>query len=64
MKKITKEKIQYLETMSKELITQLKEFKKEQDESEYIASSSARAKFDRLRLILTKELILVRNMMY
>lgn len=63
MKKITQEQINYIETMSKNLIKALKDFNKEDNEY-YCYASENRAKFNRLRLELTKELINIKKRIY
>lgn len=62
---INKEYINYIENMSKELIRSLKESLIEyQVNNHYIYSSSNRAKFKRLRVELTKELMKVEQSIY
>ena len=60
--KITKDKISYIESMCKELIKSLKDTQKEFETNEnYIFASANRAKFKRLRVELTKELMQIQN---
>lgn len=59
---IKKEEITYIEQMSKQIVNALKEISKLDDI--YIFSSPARAKFDRLRVELNKELMAIRKRIY
>lgn len=61
--KINKERLNYIEQMMKEIIKALKDFNSE-DTEHYIYQSSNRAKFDRLRLELTKELLNLKKDIY
>lgn len=59
---LKKEEITYIEQMTKQLVNALKEIAKYDDE--YIYQSPARAKFDRLRVELNKELMAIRKRIY
>ena len=64
MKKVDKERISYIEQMMKETIKALKDFNSENTDGYYIFQSSNRAKFDRLRIELTKELLNLKKEVY
>lgn len=59
---LKKEEITYIEQMTKQLVNALKEIAKLDDV--YIFQSPARAKFDRLRVELNKELMIIRRRIY
>lgn len=59
---LKKEEITYIEQMTKQIVNALKEIAKYDDD--YIYQSSARAKFDRLRVELGKELMAIRKRIY
>lgn len=59
---LKKEEITYIEQMTKQLVNALKEIAKYDDD--YIYQSPARAKFDRLRVELNKELMAIRKRIY
>ena len=59
---LKKEEITYIEQMTKQIVNALKEIAKYDDD--YICQSSARAKFDRLRVELNKELMEIRKRIY
>lgn len=59
---LKKEEITYIEQMAKQLVNALKEIAKLDDV--YIFQSSARAKFDRLRIELNKELMAIKKRIY
>lgn len=59
---LKKEEITYIEQMTKQLVNALKEIAKLDDV--YIFQSPARAKFDRLRVELNKELMIIRKRIY
>ena len=59
---LKKEEITYIEQMTKQIVNALKEIAKYDDE--YIYQSTARAKFDRLRVKLNKELIEIKKRIY
>ena len=59
---LKKEEITYIEQMTKQLVNALKEIAKHDDD--YIYQSPARAKFDRLRVELNKELMAIRKRIY
>ena len=61
-----KDKILYIENMCKELIKSLKDTQKEIESNEYyyLFQSPNRAKFKRLRVELTKELMKVQKDIY
>lgn len=59
---LKKEEITYIEQMTKQLVNALKEIVKLDDD--YIYQSPARAKFDRLRVELNKELMAIRKRIY
>lgn len=61
---LTKEKINYLEIMQKELISSLKESLKELEKNEYLFHSSNRAKFKRLRVEITKKMVDIEKEIY
>ena len=58
---LKKEEITYIEQMAKQIVNALKEIAKYDD---YIYQSPARAKFDRLRVELNKELMVIRKRIY
>lgn len=62
--KVSEKEINYIETMCSLLINTLKDFNNECKENTYVFSSPNRAKFDRLRLELNKELIKVKKEVY
>lgn len=64
--KLTREKVNYVNSMSKELIKSLKEILKyyENNNDRYLYSSENRAKFKRLRVELTKELMQIQRVIY
>lgn len=63
--KINTDRINYIETMTKELMKALKDTNKEIDKREgYLFQSNNRAKFERLRIELTKELLKVKKEWY
>lgn len=59
---LKKEEITYIEQMTKQLVNALKEIAKLDDV--YIFQSPARAKFDRLRIELNKELMIIKKRIY
>lgn len=59
---LKKEEITYIEQMAKQLVNALKEIAKLEDV--YIFQSPARAKFDRLRVELNKELMAIKKRIY
>ena len=59
---LKKEEITYIEQMTKQIVNALKEIAKLDDD--YIYQSPARAKFDRLRVELNKELMAIRKRIY
>lgn len=59
---LKKEEITYIEQMTKQLVNALKEIAKLDDV--YIFQSPARAKFDRLRVELNKELMAIKKRIY
>lgn len=59
---LKKEEITYIEQMTKQLVNALKEIAKLDDV--YIFQSPARAKFDRLRVELNKELMIIKKRIY
>jgi len=59
---LKKEEITYIEQMAKQIINALKEIAKL--DGVYIFQSPARAKFDRLRVELNKELMAIRKRIY
>lgn len=59
---LKKEEITYIEQMTKQLVNALKEIAKYDDD--YIYQSPARAKFDRLRVELNKELMAIKKRIY
>lgn len=62
--KISNTEIDYISTMCCLLINSLKDYNMECKEDDYIYSSSNRAKFDRLRIELNKELMKIRKVIY
>lgn len=60
---LKKEEITYIEQMTKQIVNALKEIAS-QDNNYYIFQSPARAKFDRLRVELNKELMAIRKRIY
>ena len=64
MGKISNTEINYIEVMAVNLVQSLKDINSEYDKDRYIYSSSARAKFDRLRVELGKELMKIRRAIY
>ncbi len=61
---LKKEEITYIEQMTKQIVNALKEIAKCDDDYIYIYQSPARAKFDRLRVELNKELMAIRKRIY
>ena len=61
--KIDKKRITYIEQMMKEIIRALEDFNLE-NADHYIYQSSNRAKFDRLRIELNKELLKLKKELY
>lgn len=59
---LEKEEITYIEQMTKQLVNALKEIAKY--DNDYIFQSPTRAKFDRLRVELNKELMEIRKRIY
>lgn len=59
---LKKEEITYIEQMTKQLINALKEIAKY--DNNYIYQIPGRAKFDRLRVELNKELMTIRKRIY
>lgn len=59
---LKKEEITYIEQMTKQIVNALKEIAKY--DNDYIYQSPARAKFDRLRVELNKELMAIRKRIY
>lgn len=59
---LKKEQITYIEQMTKQLVNALKEIAKYDDD--YIYQIPERAKFDRLRVELNKELMTIRKRIY
>jgi 16S rRNA C1402 N4-methylase RsmH len=59
---IKKEEITYIEQMTKQLVNALKEIAKY--DNDYIYQMPERAKFDRLRVELNKELMAIRKRIY
>lgn len=59
---LKKEEITYIEQMTKQLVNALKEIAKY--DNDYIYQSPERAKFDRLRVELNKELMAIRKRIY
>lgn len=59
---LKKEEITYIEQMTKQLVNALKEIAKYDDN--YIYQIPERAKFDRLRVELNKELMAIRKRIY
>ena len=59
---LKKEEITYIEQMTKQLVNALKEIAKYDDE--YIYQIPERAKFDRLRVELNKELMGIKKKIY
>ena len=64
MSKITNAEVNYIDVMATKLVDALREFNSEYDAERYVYSSSARARFDRLRVELNKELMRVRRKIY
>ncbi len=63
--KLSKDRILYIENMCKELIKSLKATQRELENNQnYIFTSANRAKFKRLRVELTKELMQIQNEIY
>lgn len=59
---LKKEEITYIEQMTKQIVNALKEITKYDDD--YIYQIPERAKFDRLRVELNKELMAIRKRIY
>lgn len=59
---LKKEEITYIEQMTKQIVNALKEIAKYDDD--YIYQIPERAKFDRLRVELNKELMAIRKRIY
>ena len=59
---LKKEEITYIEQMAKQLVNALKEIAKY--DNDYIYQIPVRAKFDRLRVELNKELMAIRKRIY
>ena len=59
---LKKEEITYIEQMAKQMVNALKEIAKYDDD--YIYQTPERAKFDRLRVELNKELMAIRKRIY
>lgn len=59
---LKKEEITYIEQMTKQLVNALKEIAKY--DNDYIYQIPERAKFDRLRVELNKELMTIRKRIY
>lgn len=59
---LKKEEITYIEQMTKQLVNALKEIAKY--DNDYIYQIPERAKFDRLRVELNKELMAIRKRIY
>lgn len=59
---LKKEEITYIEQMAKQIVNALKEIAKYDDD--YIYQIPERAKFDRLRVELNKELMAIRKRIY
>lgn len=59
---LKKEEITYIEQMTKQIVNTLKEIAKYDDD--YIYQIPERAKFDRLRVELNKELMAIRKRIY
>ena len=59
---IKKEEITYIEQMTKQMVNALKEIAKY--DNDYIYQIPERAKFDRLRVELNKELMVIRKRIY
>jgi len=59
---LKKEEITYIEQMTKQIVNALKEIAKYDDD--YIYQIPERAKFDRLRVELNKELMTIRKRIY
>lgn len=59
---LKKEEITYIEQMTKQIVNALKEIAKYDDD--YIYQIPERAKFDRLRVELNKELMQIRKRIY
>ena len=61
---ITESKINYVEQMATEMINALKDFYNDNVFGDYIYASKSRAKFDRLRIELNKELLNIKKIIY
>lgn len=59
---LKKEEITYIEQMAKQIVNALKEIAKY--DNDYIYQIPERAKFDRLRIELNKELMAIRKRIY
>ena len=59
---LKKEEITYIEQMAKQIVNALKEIASQNND--YIFQSPVRAKFDRLRVELNKELMEIRKRIY
>ena len=59
---LKKEEITYIEQMTKQIVNALKEIAKY--DNDYIYQIPERAKFDRLRVELNKELMAIRKRLY
>lgn len=59
---LKKEEITYIEQMTKQIVNALKEIAKY--DNDYIYQIPERAKFDRLRVELNKELMVIRKRIY
>lgn len=62
--KISKSEINYIEFTCMQLIKSLNDFNEEIKDNSYIYASPNRAKFDRLRIELNKELMKIRKVIY
>ncbi|MBR2526560.1 hypothetical protein IKE67_08870 [bacterium] len=59
---LKKEEITYIEQMTKQIVNALKDIASQ--DNNYVYQSPARAKFDRLRVELNKELMEIRRRIY
>lgn len=63
MKDIVKQ-INYIDYISSELVAELKAIQSELEKNKYLFSSDSRARFKRLRVELTKELVKIEKQVY
>lgn len=64
MSKNIEKQTSYIEYISSELVKELKSVNKELKENKFLFSSESRARFKRLRVELTKELVKLEGVIY